>query len=90
MAVVTYLIRVTPLLLMKKQIESQFIQSFLYYIPYTVLAAMTFPAIIYSTGNTLIGMIGAIAAIALAFMEKSLLKTSLLTVVIVYILQFFV
>ena len=48
-ALVTYLPRVGPLILMKKKIESKFLQSFLYYVPYTVLASMTFPAIFHST-----------------------------------------
>ncbi|MGL6174228.1 MAG: AzlD domain-containing protein [Cellulosilyticaceae bacterium] len=87
MALVTYFIRVFPLLLMKKQIKSRFWKSFLYYIPYAVLAAMTFPAIIYSTGSRLTGVIGAIIGITLAYFGKSLLQTSLITVVVVYLIN---
>ncbi len=47
MALTTYLIRMLPLVLFRKQIQSQFLQSFLYYIPYAVLAAMTVPAIFF-------------------------------------------
>ena len=50
MAGMTYLIRVLPMVIFRKKIRSVFIQSFLYYVPYAVLAAMTFPAIFYSTG----------------------------------------
>ena len=50
MAGVTYLIRDLPLVLVRKKIKNRFLQSFLYYIPYTVLSAMTFPAILYATG----------------------------------------
>ena len=51
MAGVTYLIRAVPFVLFRKRIKNKFIQSFLYYIPYAVLAAMTFPSIFYSTGS---------------------------------------
>ena len=46
MAGVTYLIRVLPLTLIRKQIDNRFVQSFLYYVPYATLSAMTFPAIL--------------------------------------------
>ena len=60
MAGVTYLIRALPFVLVNKKIENRFLNSFLYYIPYTVLAAMTFPAILYGTNH----MISAIAGLA--------------------------
>ena len=59
---VTYLIRVLPLLLINKEIENRFIRSFLTYIPYTVLGAMTFPAIIHAVGNPICGAIAAYIA----------------------------
>ena len=49
MAVVTYLIRVVPLLVLRKPIKSRFFRSFLYYAPYVTLSVLTFPAILYST-----------------------------------------
>ena len=49
MAAVSYTIRVLPLTLIRKPIKNQFIQSFLYYVPYVTLAVMTFPAIIHAT-----------------------------------------
>ena len=51
MAIVTYLIRAIPLVLVKHKIKNKFFNSFLYYIPYTVLAAMTIPAIFTATGS---------------------------------------
>lgn len=87
MAAVTYLPRVIPLILMRKEIKSKFVKSFLYYIPYTVLAAMTFPAIIYSTGKVSTGILGAGVAIVLSYFGKSLLQVSLITVSFVYILN---
>ena len=73
MAGVTYLIRMLPLALFRKKIKSRFVMDFLYYVPYAVLAAMTIPAVFYST-NSMIGAIaGFIVAVAAAFFEKGLL-----------------
>lgn len=76
MAGVTYLIRMLPLVLIKKKIENIFIKSFLYYIPYAVLGAMTFPAIFSSTGNTITAIAGCVTALILAWFEKSLLTVA--------------
>lgn len=51
MAIVTYIIRALPITLFRKEIKSKWLKSFLYYIPYAVLGAMTFPAIFFSTGS---------------------------------------
>lgn len=67
MAGVTYLIRMLPFTLFKSKIKSKFLRSFLKYIPYTVLSAMTFPAIFYSTGNVITAAIGTVAALVTAF-----------------------
>ncbi|MGN1107170.1 MAG: AzlD domain-containing protein [Huintestinicola sp.] len=67
MAGVTYLIRMLPFTLFKTKIKSKFLRSFLKYIPYTVLSAMTFPAIFYSTGNVITAAAGTIAALVMAF-----------------------
>ncbi len=60
MAAVTYLIRMLPLALSRKEITSPFIRSFLYYVPYACLAAMTFPAILFATGKLLLINCGAV------------------------------
>ena len=74
MAVVTYLIRMLPLALAKNEIRSPFIKSFLYYVPYACLAAMTFPAILTATaGGIISGAAGLIVALIVAYREKSLL-----------------
>ena len=52
MGIVTYLIRVLPLTLIRREIKNRFIRSFLYYVPYVTLAVMTFPAILDATGST--------------------------------------
>lgn len=73
MALVTYVPRALPLSIFQKEIKSTFIKSFLYYVPYCVLAAMTFPSIFYATGSTLSAAIGTAIACILAFFERSLL-----------------
>ncbi len=77
MAGVTYLIRMIPFTLFKKKIKSRFIQSVLYYIPYAVLSAMTFPAIFYSTGNPITAVIGTVVAIVLAYFRLPLTVVAL-------------
>jgi len=76
MAGVTYLIRMLPLTLMKRKIGSPFIRSFLFYIPFTVLGAMTFPDIVYSTGDPRTALAGMVTALALAWCGRSLLTVA--------------
>ncbi len=76
MAGVTYLVRVVPFTLINKKIENRFINSFLYYIPYTVLSAMTFPAILYATGNIISAAAGLIAAVVIAFRGRGLITVA--------------
>ena len=88
MAIVTYLIRMLPLVLFKKEITSPFVKSFLYYVPYACLAAMTFPAILSATaGGILSGAIGLIAALIAAYREKSLLTVALFACAAVFIVE---
>ncbi len=77
MAGVTYLIRMLPFTLFRKKIESRFIRSFLYYIPYAVLSAMTIPAIFYATGDVLTSVIGAVVAVVLAYFKLPLIVVAL-------------
>ena len=66
MAVVTYLIRMLPMTAFRRPIRSRFIQSFLTYIPYAVLGAMTFPDVMYSTGDLRTAAAGVLVAVAAA------------------------
>ena len=77
MAGVTYLIRVIPFAFFTKKIESVFLKSLLYYMPYAVLSAMTFPAIFYSTGNLPTALIGTAVALLLAYFELPLIVVAL-------------
>lgn len=76
MALVTYIIRATPLIVFRKRIKNKWIQSFLYYVPYVVLSAMTFPAVFYSTGSIISAVGGCLVAIVLAFFRRSLLTVA--------------
>ncbi len=77
MAGVTYLIRAVPFTFFNKKIKSPFIKSFLFYIPYAVLSAMTIPAIFYSTGNIITAAIGTAAAVVLAYFDMPLIVVAL-------------
>ena len=77
MAGVTYLVRMLPLTLFRKKIENRFVKSFLAYVPYAVLAAMTFPAIFSATSSPLSALAGLIVALALAYWGKGLLTVAL-------------
>jgi len=73
MAGVTYLVRMIPLVLIKKKVTNRFIKSFLYYVPYSVLAVMTVPAIFSATSYLISAVIGFAVALILSYMEKSLI-----------------
>lgn len=89
MAIVTYLIRALPLTLIRREIKSPFIKSFLYYVPYATLAAMTFPAILTATGSVASAAAGFVVALVLAFAGKSLLTVSALACVAVFVVEWF-
>ena len=77
MAVVTYLIRMLPMTISRKKIQSQFLQDFLYYIPYAVLSAMTIPAVFYATADIPSAVLATIAAILLAWKGLPLIVVAL-------------
>ena len=84
MAGVTYLIRVLPLVLFRKEIKSPYLKSFLYYIPYACLAAMTFPEILWSADTTAGSVAGFAVAVILALRKKSLITVALAACVAVF------
>lgn len=76
MAGVTYLIRVLPLLFFKGKVKSRLLRSFLYYVPYTVLAAMAFPAIFTSAGHLASGICAAVVCLVLAYFRLGLITVA--------------
>ena len=87
MAVTTYLIRMLPLTVFRKPIKSRFVKSFLHYVPYACLTAMTFPAILYDTACILSGAAALVIAVILSLRGKSLLTVSLASCAAVFITE---
>ena len=85
MVVSTYLIRAIPFVAVQKKIENQFVRSFLYYIPYTVLSAMTFPAALYATDNFYAALAGVAVAVLLAFFRRGLTTVAVASCVTVFL-----
>lgn len=80
----TYLIRAIPFAAVKQKITNRFVRSFLYYIPYTVLAAMTFPAALYATGNIYASAAGLLVGAVFAVLEKGLTVVAVASCITVF------
>ena len=89
MALVTYLIRVLPLTLIRKEIKNRTVRSFLYYVPYVTLAVMTFPSIISATQSPIAALIALLAAMALAYFGRGLFFVAVSACVIVFVIELF-
>ena len=89
MVLVTYAIRVLPLTLIRKPIQSRFIQSFLYYVPYVTLAVMTFPAITQATQSPVAGFAALIVGMVLSWFGGSLFQVAAACCGVVLILELF-
>ena len=89
MTAVTYVIRVLPLTLIRKQIKNKFLQSFLYYVPYVTLAVMTFPAIMDATQSPIAGAAALAVGIVAAWLGAGLFPVSVLCCIVVFILELF-
>lgn len=87
MAVTTYLIRVLPLTVFRKPIKSRFVRSFLHYVPYACLTAMTFPAILYDTTCIISGIVALIVAVGLAFRGKGLVVVAVASCAAVFVTE---
>ena len=87
MAGVTYLIRMLPLALAKKEITNPFVKSLLFYVPYACLAAMTFPDIFYSTGHLISGIVATIIIIYASYKELSLIQVACIGCFVVVMIE---
>lgn len=87
MALTTYLIRMLPLVLFKKEIKSRFLRSFLYYVPFSCLATMTMPAILEAPDSMIAGAAGLAAALILSFRRKSLVIVAIGASVTVFLVE---
>ena len=87
MAITTYLIRMLPLTLFQKQITNKYIRSFLYYVPYAFLTAMTVPAIFYATKSVISAAVGFAVAVILGYKKQSLPVVALFACIAVFIME---
>ena len=88
-ALVAFLIRATPLVLIRREIRSRTLRSFLYYVPYVTLAVMTFPAIVDATQSPLAGLLALIAGAALAWFGGSLFQVAVVCCLVVFLAELF-
>ena len=88
MALTTYLIRVLPMTIFRKPIKSRFLRSFLHYVPYACLTAMTFPAILSSTASIISGAAALAVAVFLAYRGKSLIVVAVASSTAVLLTEF--
>ncbi len=87
MFAVTYVTKAAGLLLVRKKITNKYIQSFLYYIPYSVLAVMVFPGILFSTASLWSGIAGTAVALILSYFKRGLLVVSVASIATVFIVE---
>ena len=87
MALTTYLVRMLPLTVFRKPIKSRFIRSFLHYVPYACLTAMTFPAILQDTASMLSGAAALVVAVVLAYFDQSLIVVAVSSSAAVFIVE---
>ena len=90
MAITTYLIRMLPMTIFRKPIRSRFLRSFLYYVPYACLTAMTFPSILSSAGSLAAGIAALAAAVLLSYLGKSLVVVALSSSAVVFVVNLIV
>ena len=88
-ALVAFLIRATPLVLIRREIRSRTLRSFLYYVPYVTLAVMTFPAIVEATESPLAGLLALVAGAALAWFGGSLIQVAVASCLVVFLAELF-
>ena len=81
---VTFIPRALPIAFINKKIENRFIKDFLFYVPYAVLAALTFPSILYSVDNIWIAIVGTVTAITLSILNQKMIIVVVITVLMVF------
>lgn len=84
---VTFLIRVLPLTLIRKQIKNTFLKSFLYYVPYVTLSVMTFPAIMHATRSPIAGAVALVAGLAAAWIGANMITVAVTCCGLVFVLE---
>ncbi|MCI5574932.1 MAG: AzlD domain-containing protein [Clostridiales bacterium] len=87
MAAVTFAVRVLPMTLIRRQIKSRFLRSFLYYVPYVTLSVMTFPAIINATQSPISGILALAAGIIAAWLGAGLFPVAITCCAVVFVAE---
>lgn len=90
MAGTTYLIRAVPFVIFRKKIKSRFIISFIFYVPYAVLGAMTFPGILYATGDFLSAGVGLVASFAAAWKKAPMIVVAIIGSIAAIVMQWII
>ena len=75
-ALVTFLVRALPFLLIRRPIQNPRPRAFLDVVPYATLAAMAVPDILFSTGHLASGLLGFVTAVVVAFLDGGLIKVA--------------
>lgn len=89
MSLVTLAIRIVPLTLIRGEVKSTFLRSFLYYVPYVTLAVITFPAITEATQSRISGTLALLIGLLLAWRGFSLFKVAAACCLIVFVTELF-
>lgn len=84
MALASFLPRMVPLVFCRKKVKSSFLKSFLFYMPYAVLSALTFPAILASTGNVWTATIGTALALIMSYFKVNLAIVAVVCTLVVF------
>jgi branched-subunit amino acid transport protein len=87
MCLITAVIRILPLLILRRPIRNRFLRSFFYYVPFVTLSVMTFPAIVMATSNPVAGVAALVAGIILAWVGANMITVSAACCVLVFILE---
>lgn len=90
MCLITAVIRIMPLLVLRRPIRNRFLRSFFYYVPYVTLSVMTFPAIVNATASPIAGAAALIAGIVLAWIGANMITVSAACCAVVFLLELFV
>lgn len=84
-ALATYLLRVIPLVLLRKPLREPHVVAFIEYLPYAILTAMVLPGILTATGDVRTSIAGFLAALLFALLGFSLPIVALVSTAAAYI-----
>lgn len=89
LALVTYIPRMLPMVLLKDMNLPLRLRTFLELIPIAALTALIFPGILYATGNVQSALAGTVVALLLAFLNANLMLVVFGSILAVFLWGFF-